>query len=242
MFDSFREARKERHEKKLASFVDKQMQQLTALLYDVKKLTPYQYRINDALDIFPISSKYHDIKRNKRGRYGNVITFVKEFNFIYTKENKKGFTKEYITINTDASVCGQTQVATYAFYIKTTQKAETITGVLKQPTKSSNNAELAAIANALEYVHKNYTGSFYAIVVNSDSLHGIQKIQKGEQSIYVDKIKETTEKLKKSLSIEFIKYKHVKGHSNEKSGRARANALAHDKAINLMRQKRNEKK
>ena len=49
--------------------------------YTVKKLTDYQYRINDTLDLFPIHLRFHNIKTNKRGYYiikgGIIKMFVK---------------------------------------------------------------------------------------------------------------------------------------------------------------------
>lgn len=39
-----------------------------------KALTPYQYRINDALDIYVTSKKYHNLLLNKRG----VFTSLKD--------------------------------------------------------------------------------------------------------------------------------------------------------------------
>ena len=37
--------------------------------YQVKKVTPYQYRINNRIDLFPTGGKYHDIKTGERGLY-----------------------------------------------------------------------------------------------------------------------------------------------------------------------------
>ncbi len=49
--------------------------------FTVKKLTDYQYRVNEVLDIYPTNAKYHDIKRNKRGSFRgqNVCMFVRKF-------------------------------------------------------------------------------------------------------------------------------------------------------------------
>lgn len=43
--------------------------------YDVQTLTPYQWRINGVLDVYPKSRAYHDIKRNKRGGYRDILSF-----------------------------------------------------------------------------------------------------------------------------------------------------------------------
>lgn len=40
-------------------------------VFTVKKITPYQYRINGVLDLFPTNDKYHHITKNERGTYGS---------------------------------------------------------------------------------------------------------------------------------------------------------------------------
>src|SRR5882757_2366621 len=35
----------------------------------VRELTPYQFRIDDVLDIFPTNTKFHNIKTGERGWY-----------------------------------------------------------------------------------------------------------------------------------------------------------------------------
>lgn len=45
--------------------------------YDVVQLTPYQYRVNGTLDIYPTWAKWHDIKTGKRGTFRGTNT--KEF-------------------------------------------------------------------------------------------------------------------------------------------------------------------
>jgi hypothetical protein len=44
--------------------------------YDIKKLTDYQYRINDVLDLYPIHNRWHNIKTNKRGGYKNPLDVI----------------------------------------------------------------------------------------------------------------------------------------------------------------------
>lgn len=52
------------------------LMQLESLGYDVKAITEYQWRINDAIDIFPTNNRYHNLNRNSRGHYRNLITFI----------------------------------------------------------------------------------------------------------------------------------------------------------------------
>jgi hypothetical protein len=47
--------------------------------FKVVKLTPYQYRINDVLDLYPIHNRYHALKPNKRGGYKSATEFVNNF-------------------------------------------------------------------------------------------------------------------------------------------------------------------
>lgn len=37
--------------------------------YAVRELTPYQFRIDGRLDLYPIHKRWHDIKTNRRGSY-----------------------------------------------------------------------------------------------------------------------------------------------------------------------------
>ncbi len=46
--------------------------------HTVKKLTAFQYRINNYLDVFPIHNRYHNIRINKRGGYKNITEFIQK--------------------------------------------------------------------------------------------------------------------------------------------------------------------
>lgn len=48
----------------------------------------YQVRINGILDIFPTNMLYHDIKKNERGDYRNMIEFIKTFFNLTPRELK----------------------------------------------------------------------------------------------------------------------------------------------------------
>lgn len=37
--------------------------------FKVERLSPFQWRINNRLDLFPTNRKYHDVIRNERGSY-----------------------------------------------------------------------------------------------------------------------------------------------------------------------------
>lgn len=44
--------------------------------YEVKELSPYQWRINGIIDIYPTNERYHLLKVNKRGEYNNLFSFL----------------------------------------------------------------------------------------------------------------------------------------------------------------------
>lgn len=81
MGDAMREYR-EAQQKRRATRLPKRQQEIEALAqqgYAVKKLTEYQYRINDMIDLYPIHRRWHNIKTGLRGTYHNVELFVKKF-------------------------------------------------------------------------------------------------------------------------------------------------------------------
>lgn len=55
----------------------KEIEDLAELGLAVKKITEYQYRINDTYDIYPIHNRWHNIKTNKRGGAKNLAYFIK---------------------------------------------------------------------------------------------------------------------------------------------------------------------
>ena len=56
----------------------KQILSLRNLGYKIAKKTPYQFRINDVIDVYPIHNRYHNIKTGKRGGYRDIIEFIKK--------------------------------------------------------------------------------------------------------------------------------------------------------------------
>jgi hypothetical protein len=40
--------------------------------YDVVQLTPYHYRINKALDVYPVNRRYHVLPSGERGGYRHL--------------------------------------------------------------------------------------------------------------------------------------------------------------------------
>ncbi len=52
---------------------------LTKYGYTVEIKTPYHFRVNNCLDVYPQNRKWHDIKQNKRGEYEDIFRFAKQF-------------------------------------------------------------------------------------------------------------------------------------------------------------------
>lgn len=46
--------------------------------YEIKSFTPYQHRINGALDLYNVSRKWHNIKTQQRGTYRDYQEIVKQ--------------------------------------------------------------------------------------------------------------------------------------------------------------------
>lgn len=46
---------------------------LRAKGFDVRELTEFQFRVDGALDLYPIHRRYHVLKTGKRGGYSNAL-------------------------------------------------------------------------------------------------------------------------------------------------------------------------
>jgi len=46
--------------------------------YLVKELTPYQFRINLVLDVYPTHNRWHDLPLKKRGDCANLAAFIRK--------------------------------------------------------------------------------------------------------------------------------------------------------------------
>ena len=62
------EAQKHRRRIRLPKRTD-DIEVLRAEGFRVRRITPYQFRIDEALDLYPIHRRWHDLKANKRGTY-----------------------------------------------------------------------------------------------------------------------------------------------------------------------------
>jgi hypothetical protein len=56
--------------------IGEKLEVLIAYDYEVQRLTQYQYRINGVIDIYPVNKRWHDLRNQERGSYGELIQFV----------------------------------------------------------------------------------------------------------------------------------------------------------------------
>lgn len=75
---NYRLEQQARREKRLPKRTDEIMA-LKGEGFDVKEMTPYQFRINGRLDLYPIHNRWHDIKTNTRGGHRNLAGFAREW-------------------------------------------------------------------------------------------------------------------------------------------------------------------
>lgn len=47
--------------------------------FDIRRLTPFHYRVNGRLDIWPIHNRWHDIKTFERGGFSQIGYFVNHY-------------------------------------------------------------------------------------------------------------------------------------------------------------------
>jgi hypothetical protein len=52
---------------------------LRKLGFYIEEKTPFQFRINDCVDLYPVHNLYHDIKTGNRGSYRSATKFIKGF-------------------------------------------------------------------------------------------------------------------------------------------------------------------
>ena len=75
IFKEYKHKTRERRDKRLPI----RTKEICALVHDgfsVERMTDYQFRINNHIYLYPIHNRYHDIKTNKRGGYGNIKTLM----------------------------------------------------------------------------------------------------------------------------------------------------------------------
>ena len=75
---NYREAQRGRRKERLPIRVGEIME-LNEMGFEVDQKSPYHFRINKRLDLFPTHNRWHDIERNKRGGAYNLKQFTINF-------------------------------------------------------------------------------------------------------------------------------------------------------------------
>lgn len=146
-----------------------------------------------------------------------------------------------VTLMTDASVCGETRVGGYGFWVVSERGGLPGQGAFKHPTKDSLEGEMKGVVNSLAAALKTHVvepGD--KILIQLDNQGVIKCIEEGSSSRkdiqpLLDKFKCIVDS--HQLTIEC---RHVKGHSNRKDSRYRANNLCDMRAKEEMRKARQE--
>jgi hypothetical protein len=78
MGDDFRAARKEQQERRAARLPVRtaEIERLSTAGYRVRRLTDYQFRVEEKLDLYPIHRRYHNIETGRRGQYRDAVAFA----------------------------------------------------------------------------------------------------------------------------------------------------------------------
>lgn len=132
-----------------------------------------------------------------------------------------------ITINTDASFCPDTKFGAYAFWIVSNQFKIQKSAILKKTCKTSHEAELKCILNAIVTI-KNEIGT-NKIVINTDSMNSIYILTNDRNMI--DKYRLTWgkpyHKMYKAIIKRYkqcsIEFRHVKAHQDTSTARTWVN-------------------
>jgi len=74
-WQQYKDEQKDRRQERLP-IRQKEIEDLASLGYEVKKLTEYQYRVNDLYDLYPIHNRWHHLKTNKRGGSASLAQFI----------------------------------------------------------------------------------------------------------------------------------------------------------------------
>ena len=85
--EMWREQREAQQARRFAR-LPKRVERLLALRaegFEIEQKSPYHFRVNGRLDVWPVHNRYHDLKLKKRGGFPDVAVFVRRF-FAQVKE------------------------------------------------------------------------------------------------------------------------------------------------------------
>lgn len=142
------------------------------------------------------------------------------------------------TITTDCSFSNLYNVGAYAFWISSNVGPFRKSGILRKKCKTSTEAEMKCILNALTFLHRQpeLNLKVKTIFLNTDSMNAIhvfgndgKKITKYELQRYVHLQKKYNDLISLLPGKEII-LRHVKAHTNESSARRYVNDWADKEA------------
>lgn len=144
-----------------------------------------------------------------------------------------------VTINTDASWCPDTLIATYAFWAVSDNFRIVKTGTFKNKCLNPSEAESKCIINALKSVliHKDITN----VIINTDSQQSIDLFTTSTSHLRGEN-KETWASLRKVYkevcgSVK-ITFRHVKAHTRVSDARSFVNRWCDTQAKKQLREAR----
>lgn len=77
--EDYRERREAQQERRRNRLPERQREiEALAPQHQVEKLTPYQYRIDGVIDLYPIHRRWHWLETNKRGSYRSISEIIKK--------------------------------------------------------------------------------------------------------------------------------------------------------------------
>lgn len=145
-----------------------------------------------------------------------------------------------LTINTDASHCGQTLAGGYAFWAVCDKFVYKKGDILKDTSKNSTEAETKAIANALSLILKrDDLPKLNFIIINTDSKNSITNIN-GRKNPIAKTAAEYLDRLVVATSAQNIELRHVKAHTGAKNARSKVNEWCDREAKKFMILRRNQ--
>lgn len=135
----------------------------------------------------------------------------------------------FITVFTDGSLCHKTGAYGTCFWIKAGNQndpfIESTGGVIpKKENRKAHKVELIALYQAKRFIldnHVDVTGK--VIVFQSDCIHALDKFDYAEL---------------KEAGAKFVKLKHVKAHTANKTNRTKVNAIVDQRARRMMKKVR----
>lgn len=144
-----------------------------------------------------------------------------------------------VTINTDAAYHTRHKIGAYAFWIVSDAGRIMMSGAFNKKAKSSDEAEMQCIINALYVLQKQNWPDIGLIIINTDSMNSIfvftnNKVEINKYGLHwAESLRHKFNKIKVSCRLpknSKIKFAHVKAHTDNTSKRSWVNQWCDEKA------------